>query len=89
MQIVYRAADILEAHIIAGMLQAEGIATHVGGYYLQGAIGDLSPNGFANVFVDDADVERAISLVQAYDQVKLYENEGDNSGEDADTAFDA
>ena len=35
---VFRANDIVEAHIVAGMLQAEGIKTFVGGHYLQGAV---------------------------------------------------
>lgn len=68
MQIVYRAGDIVEAHIVAGMLQANGIETYVGGHYLQGAIGDLSPLGFANVFVDEQHVATALELVQEYEQ---------------------
>ncbi len=43
MQIIYRASDIVEAHIVAGMLKSEGIDSYAGGHYLQGAIGDLSP----------------------------------------------
>ena len=51
MEIVYKAGNIIEAHIVAGMLNACEIPTYVGGHFLQGAVGDLSPNGFANVFV--------------------------------------
>lgn len=32
MKIIFRANDILEAHIIAGMLNSQGIATYVGGH---------------------------------------------------------
>ena len=67
MQIIYKAADIVEAHIVAGMLKSEGIEAYVGGHYLQGAIGDLSPLGFANVFVDSSDVQRATILIQEYE----------------------
>jgi hypothetical protein len=56
MQIVYKAQDISEAHIVAGMLQANGIEAHVGGYYLQGAIGDIGTLNLANVHVSDEDV---------------------------------
>jgi len=35
MKIIYKARDIIEAHIVSGMLNANGIETHVGGYYLQ------------------------------------------------------
>ena len=63
MQIVYRAQDISEAHIIAGMLQSNGIEAHVGGYYLQGALGEIGVSGFANVHVSDADVTLARSMI--------------------------
>ena len=68
MQIVFRAGNIIEAHIVAGMLQANGIDTHVGGHYLQGAVGDLPAFDFAHVFVDDADLTRAGELVAAYER---------------------
>lgn len=67
MKIVYRASDIIEAHIVAGMLRAHGIEPHVGGHYLQGAVGDLAMDGFANVMVDEDDHEAASRLVQEYD----------------------
>lgn len=68
MQIIYQAADIMEAHIVSGMLRANGIASHVGGHYLQGAIGELAPMGFANVFVADADVAAALPIIHDYEQ---------------------
>jgi hypothetical protein len=71
MKIIFRANDILEAHIIAGMLNSQGIATYVGGHYLQGAVGDLAAQGFANVFVADEQVEQAEQLLQDYQQAEL------------------
>lgn len=68
MQIIYRAANIIEGHIVAGMLEANGIESYVGGHYLQGAIGDLSPLGFVNVFVEDIHIDRALSIINAYEQ---------------------
>lgn len=47
MQIAYRARDITEAHIVAGMLEANGIDAYVGGHYLQGAMGKLVLPGSA------------------------------------------
>ncbi|MBB5213708.1 DUF2007 domain-containing protein [Parapusillimonas granuli] len=67
MQIVYRAADILEAHIVSGMLTANGIEAYVAGHYLQGAVGDLPPLGFAHVSVADDDVEAAMALIREYE----------------------
>lgn len=67
MQIAYRARDITEAHIIAGMLGAHGIEAHVGGHYLQGAMGEIGAAGFSNVHVDDEDVYRARVLIDDYE----------------------
>ena len=70
MKIIYKARDIIEAHIVSGMLNANGIETHVGGYYLQGGVGDVAVFDFANVQVADEDVELALPLVAEYDGVK-------------------
>lgn len=67
MKIVYRANDIIEAHIVAGMLRAHGIEPHVGGHYLQGAVGDLAMDGFANVMVEEDGFDAAIRIVREYD----------------------
>ena len=67
MQIAYRAKDITEAHIVAGLLEAEGIETHVTGSFLQGAMGEIGTAGFSNVHVDDEDYYRARQLVTDYE----------------------
>lgn len=67
MQIAYRAKDIAEAHIVAGLLRANGIEPHVGGHYLQGAMGEIGAAGFANVHVDDDDLYEARVLLEAYE----------------------
>ena len=71
MQLIFRASNILEAHIVAGLLDAHGLATHVGGHYLQGAVGDLPASDFAHVFVNDADVEAAEKLITDYENGKF------------------
>lgn len=68
MQIAYRARDITEAHIVAGLLEANGIEAHVGGHYLQGAMGEIGAAGFSNVHVDDDDLYRARQLVSEYEE---------------------
>ncbi|WP_100639952.1 DUF2007 domain-containing protein [Marinobacter salexigens] len=67
MQIAYRAKDITEAHIVAGLLNASGIETHVGGLYLQGAMGEIGAAGFSNVHVDDEDLYPARQLIAEYE----------------------
>jgi hypothetical protein len=66
-KIIYKASDTIEAHIVAGMLNANGIRAYVGGHYLQGGIGDLAAMEFANVSVADEDVEPALRVVRDYE----------------------
>lgn len=70
MKIVFKAGNIIEAHIVAGMLNVCDIPTYVGGHFLQGAVGDLSPTGFANVFVAPEDFEQASALIADYEKVE-------------------
>ncbi|MES2626180.1 MAG: DUF2007 domain-containing protein [Pseudomonadota bacterium] len=69
MKIIYKANDIIEAHIVAGFLQSHEIQTFVGGHYLQGGVGELVPFGFATVSVHDGDIGAAEALMREYDQV--------------------
>lgn len=66
-KIVYKAADILEAHIVSGMLAARGIEAYVAGHYLQGAVGDLPPFGLAHVSVPDDDFDAALTVIKEYE----------------------
>ena len=68
MKIIYRANDIIEAHIVSGYLQANAIQAFVGGHYLQGGVGELVPFGFATVSVIDDDVSAAEVLMAEYDE---------------------
>ena len=67
MQIVYRANDIAEAHLVSGMLGAQGIESFVAGHYLQGAIGEIGVADTALVRVRDEDFEQAKAIVEQYD----------------------
>lgn len=80
MQIAYRARDITEAHIVAGLLRANGIEAHVGGHYLQGAMGEIGTADFSNIHVSDDDLYQARELVQEYEaggQALVSHTEGD------------
>lgn len=79
MKLVFRASNIIEANIVAGMLNARGIETHVGGFYLQGGIGELAAQDFANVHVADEDVDLARKLIAEYEQ-------GAEAGDDPNSA---
>lgn len=63
---IYRAADLAEANIVRGMLEAHGIAAHVNGQFLQGGVGDLPTFDLMSVSVGDDDEARARELIRAY-----------------------
>jgi len=67
MEIAYRAQDITEAHIVAGMLRANGIEAHVAGHYLQGAMGEVGTLNLAQVQVTQADFLAARILIDEYE----------------------
>ncbi len=67
MKLIYKAADITEAHIIKGLLESNGIAAHVGGFYLQGAVGDLPARDYVNVHVLDEDLQEAAEIISEYE----------------------
>lgn len=67
MAIIYKADNITEAHIIKGMLEANDIPASVGGFYLQGGVGEMAAADFAHVHVGQEDVERAKLVIAEYE----------------------
>ena len=67
MKVVYRASNILEAHIVVAMLRAQGLGAKAGGHYLQGGIGEIAPMGFATVSVDESALIEAEALIREYE----------------------
>ncbi len=66
MQRVYEPSDLLEAQMLLGMLEAEGIEAFIAGGHLLGAMGELPALGLLGLLVDDAQAERARQLIAAY-----------------------
>lgn len=62
MRHVFTAENLAEAHMIAHQLERAGIAAHVHGEALQGAVGELQA-GSLRVAVAEEDVERAEALL--------------------------
>ncbi len=67
MLIVYRAANIADAHLIRQMLEGAGIPAFIQGEYLQGAVGELPANTEILVHVADANVEAAREIVDEWE----------------------
>jgi antitoxin component YwqK of YwqJK toxin-antitoxin module len=68
MQYVYSANLAVEAHMVAHMLEHEGIKAQVHGEYLQGAIGEIPPVGHIKVSVADEDYQRARLLIEKWEE---------------------
>jgi hypothetical protein len=67
MQIIYRAANIIDANLVKGALEHAGILAFVNGEYLTGGIGQLPMADLVSVMVADADVERAQTIADEID----------------------
>ncbi len=68
MQTVYEAANMLEAHMVAGMLDQQGIAAWVLGDMLQGAIGEVPAGSLARVTTRAEDADRARDIIREWEQ---------------------
>ncbi|MDN7127156.1 DUF2007 domain-containing protein [Pseudidiomarina terrestris] len=68
MQCIYQAENVVEAELVKGLLESQGISCHSGGFYLQGAVGDLAASGFAKLWVADDDSGQALALVERYER---------------------
>tara|TARA_R110002096_G_scaffold181511_9_gene359213 strand:+ start:2077 stop:2298 length:222 start_codon:yes stop_codon:yes gene_type:complete len=71
MKTVLHALNSLEAHIIKGLLESEGISANIVGEYLQGAMGELPANGLIRVVVEESDYERATLVIDNWREAKF------------------
>ncbi|WXL26908.1 DUF2007 domain-containing protein [Ectopseudomonas mendocina] len=66
MQSVYEPRDMMEGELLRSMLASEGIDAYLAGQHLLGAVGELPVSGLLRLMVDDADVDRAQTLIAGY-----------------------
>ncbi|TFF42283.1 putative signal transducing protein [Pseudomonas sp. RIT623] len=66
MQRIYEPESLLEAQMLMGMLASEGIAAHLVGRDLMGAMGELPIQGLLGLAVADEQAEYARQLIDAY-----------------------
>ncbi len=67
---VYSAQNAIDAHIVKGLLEQEGISARVNGEYLQGGIGELPPMGLITVSVEEENYEKASGLIRKYENTE-------------------
>lgn len=68
MKCVYEAANGVEAHMVANMLEQHSIATRIDGEYLTSGIGELPAAGLVRVMADEADFERARAIIRDWEK---------------------
>lgn len=68
MRKVFEAIDMLEAHVVKGVLQQEGIVGFIQGEYLHGGMGDLPVSGLVRIEVNDPDFEQARSVIAQWER---------------------
>ena len=67
MKIVYQAENIIDANLVKGSLELDGIPAFVSGEYLTGAAGELPPIALVNVMVAEVDWPRARPIAERID----------------------
>lgn len=68
MRVVYEAENLIDAHLVKGLIEAEGIPAFVRGEHLAGGIGELPVMGLMAVCVADVDWPAADGVVSIWRQ---------------------
>ena len=71
MQVVYMPENIIDAHLIKGLLASVDIDSFIRGEHLVGAIGELPALGLLAVMVADEDLDAARALIQDWDRAEI------------------
>ena len=71
MQVVYMPENIIDAHLIKGLLASLGIDSFIRGEHLVGAIGELPAIGLLAVMVADEDLAAARTVIQDWDRAEI------------------
>jgi hypothetical protein len=65
MRTIYHAENILDANLLKGALEQQGIPAYVAGQYLTGAMGELPAMGLVAVMVPEHSLAAAQAVVEA------------------------
>lgn len=64
MQIIYRAANLFDAHLVKDALEAGDIPAFIAGEYLTGAVGQLPAMDYIAVMVPESSLPSASDIVR-------------------------
>lgn len=68
---IYRGANYVDAQLVKGLLQANGIDVHLLGEWLQGGVGELAPHDLFRIRVPENQVAVARSVLDDYEKAEL------------------
>jgi hypothetical protein len=66
MRVVYEAENVIDAHLVKGLLENNEIPAFVRGEYLVGAVGELPVMGLVAVLVPESQYEAADTLLREF-----------------------
>ncbi len=69
MQIVYTADNNAEAHMMAHMLEREGLFAQVQGSFLSGAAGEIPVSNLIKIMVPDEEAEEARKIIKQWESI--------------------
>ena len=67
---IYDASNSLEANLLKGILEQEGVDAHISGEYLQGGLGELPAMGLISILIEEQDHIRANKIISDWEQGK-------------------
>ncbi len=64
---LYAADSTIDAHLLKGLLEQQGIDARIIGEFLQGAVGELPATGLVQVLVPEEDYDAALETLEEFE----------------------
>jgi hypothetical protein len=71
MKSIFEAENAIEAHMISGLLEQKGILSNINGEYLQGGVGDIQPQGYIQITVNESDYASAREIIEDWESKQI------------------
>jgi hypothetical protein len=85
MRIIYRAQNLIDAHLVKDALESAEIPAFISGEYLAGGVGQLPALDYVAVLVPASSVEMAEPIVREIDSALTHARQiADEQGDEAD-----
>jgi hypothetical protein len=69
-QVIYRADNWVDAQLVRGWLQQQGLQVFLSGEYLSGAVGELPAGDLLSIRVHDHQVEQGLRLLAELREIR-------------------